>query len=90
LENDRVIVQRFKVEPGQWEGVHGHHPHTIYIHIKGGQWAARSNSEPERASPNFSETGSVGWMPPFDISEGHESGNVGAEPIDLVWVQLRQ
>ncbi len=89
IENDRVIVQRFKVDPGQWEGIHGHHPNTMYIHIKGGQWAARSKSEPERASPNFSETGSVGWMTPFDISEGHESGNVGKEPIDLVWVQLR-
>jgi len=90
LENDRVIVQRFNVAPGQWEGVHGHHPHTLYIHIKGGQWAARSKSEPERASAKYSDTGTVGWMPAIDISEGHESGNIGTEPIDLVWVQLRQ
>ena len=42
LENDWVIVQRFTVKPGQWEGVHAHHPDMLYIHIKGGQWAVRS------------------------------------------------
>jgi quercetin dioxygenase-like cupin family protein len=38
LENELVIVQRFTVNPGQWEGVHAHHPDMLYIHIKGGQW----------------------------------------------------
>ncbi len=51
LENDFVIVQRFTVNPGQWEGVHAHHPDMLYIHIKGGEWAARSKSEPEHAYP---------------------------------------
>jgi quercetin dioxygenase-like cupin family protein len=90
LENDRVIVQRFNVKPGQWEGVHGHPPNMLYIHIKGGQWAARSKHEPEHSYPARSEDGKIGWMTPVDFSEGHESGNVGKEPIDLIWVQLRQ
>ncbi len=89
LENDRVIVQRFTVKPGQWEGVHAHHPNMLYIHIKGGQWAARSNKEPEHAYPTADADGAVGWMPTIDISEGHESGNVGREPIDLIWVTLK-
>ena len=74
LENDQVIVQRFVVNPGQWEGVHAHHPDMLYIHIKGGQWAARSKSEPEHAYPAPSPDGEVGWMPTIDIGEGHESG----------------
>ena len=90
LENDRVIVQRFTVNPGQWEGVHAHHPNMLYIHVKGGQWAARSSKEPEHLYPERSPDGEVGWMPTIDISEGHESGNVGGEPIDLIWVTLKQ
>ena len=90
LENDRVIVQRFVVNPGQWEGVHAHRPNMLYIHIKGGQWAARSKKEPEHPYPEPSADGKVGWMPPIDISEGHESGNVGTQPIDLIWVTLKK
>jgi mannose-6-phosphate isomerase-like protein (cupin superfamily) len=90
LENDWVIVQRFTVNPGQWEGVHAHHPDMLYIHIKGGQWAARSKSEREHAYPEPSPDGEVGWMPTIDLSEGHESGNIGKNPIDLIWVTLKQ
>jgi mannose-6-phosphate isomerase-like protein (cupin superfamily) len=90
LENESVIVQRFTVNPGQWEGVHAHHPDMLYIHIKGGQWAARSKREPEHAYPEPSPDGEVGWMPTIDISEGHESRNIGKDPIDLIWVTLKK
>lgn len=90
LENDAVIVQRFVVDPGQWEGVHAHHPNMLYIHVRGGQWAARSKREPEHRYPDASPDGSVGWMAPIELSEGHESGNVGDRPIDLIWVTLKR
>ena len=90
FENDRLIVQRFTVDPGQWEGVHAHHPNTLYIHIKGGQWAVRSANEPQYTYSETSPDGEVGWMDAIDISDGHESGNVGAEPIDLIWISLKQ
>jgi len=90
LENERVIVQRFTVHPGEWEGVHPHHPDTLYIHIKGGQWAVRSKNEPEYTYSEASPDGEVGWMTPIDLGEGHESGNVGEEPIDLIWVTFKQ
>ncbi len=90
LENDWVIVQRFIVQPGQWEGVHAHHPDMLYIHVKGGQWAGRSRSEPEHRYPQRDEDGAVGWMTPIPLSAGHESGNAGDEPIDLIWVTLKK
>jgi mannose-6-phosphate isomerase-like protein (cupin superfamily) len=90
LENDLVIVQRFTVNPGQWEGVHAHHPDMLYIHIKGGQWAAKTYKEPEHAYPDASPDGGVGWMPAIDLSVGHQSGNVGKESIDLIWVTLKR
>jgi mannose-6-phosphate isomerase-like protein (cupin superfamily) len=90
LENDAVIVQRFVVAPGQWEGVHAHHPDMLYIHVKGGQWGARTATEKEHAYPDASADGSVGWMQTIDISQGHESRNYGSEPIDLIWVTLKQ
>jgi quercetin dioxygenase-like cupin family protein len=90
LENDLVIVQRFTVNPGQWEGVHAHHPDMLYIHVRGGQWAARSRTEPEHAYPAPSPDGGVGWMRTIDIGQGHESGNIGKDPIDLIWVTLKK
>jgi mannose-6-phosphate isomerase-like protein (cupin superfamily) len=90
LENDLVIVQRFTVNPGQWEGVHAHHPDMLFIHIKGGQWAAKTYKEPEHPYPNSSPDAEVGWMPTIDLSVGHQSGNIGKEPIDLIWVTLKK
>jgi len=90
LENDFVIVQRFLVKPGQWEGVHAHQPNMLFVHVKGGQWAARSKREPEHAYPHPSPDGEVGWMDTIDINVGHESGNIGPDPIDLIWVSLRK
>ena len=89
LENEYLVVQRFTVGPGAWEGVHAHVPGMLYIHIHGGQWAARSKREPEHPYPEASPDGEVGWMDPIDIGAGHESGNVGKTPIDLSWVTLK-
>ena len=90
LENDQVIVQRFTVKPGQWEGVHAHCPDMLYINIKGGRWAGKTYTRPERPDPQPSPDGEVGWMPTIDVSVGHQSHNIGKNPIDLVWVTLKK
>ena len=86
LENDKVVVQRFTFPPGQWEGVHAHPPDQLYIHIKGGEWTVRYG---DRTETGRSETGSVGWYGPVELSADHESVNSGDEPIDLIWVTLK-
>jgi len=88
LENERVIVQRVQIEPGQWEGAHAHPGNQIYIHVKGGIWSARENGVQTSPFP-YSETGSVGWMDAIDASVEHESGNTGDTTIDLVWITIK-
>ncbi len=90
LENDFVIVQRFTLMPGQWEGPHGHQPNTLWIFVRGGKGAARSKQEPEHPYPRPFADGEVGWMTPIDPSAGHESGNVDDHPSDFIWVILRR
>jgi len=88
LDNDRVIVQRVQVEPGEWEGVHAHPGNQVFVHIKGGTWAGRRGGE-QLPTTSVRADGEVGWMDAIDISEAHESGNVGDTTIDLVWVTLK-
>jgi quercetin dioxygenase-like cupin family protein len=88
IENERVIVQRVQVEPGQWEGIHSHPGNQVFVHVKGGTWAGRRGGVQSPTTTNR-EDGAVGWMDAIDISEGHESGNVGDTTIDLVWITLK-
>ncbi len=88
LENDRMIVQRARVEPGQWTGIHSHPGNQVYIHIKGGIWSERRSGVQSPASL-YSEPGSVGWVDAVKLGVGHESGNVGDTTIDLVLVTLK-
>jgi quercetin dioxygenase-like cupin family protein len=88
LENDRMIVQRVQVEPGQWTGIHSHSGTQVYIHIKGGIWSSRRGGVRSAPSP-FSEAGSVGWVDALDLSEAHEVGNTGDTTIELVLVTLK-
>ncbi len=88
LENEYVVVQRFVVGPGEWEGIHAHPGNQVYVHVKGGEWSGRSGGKATNTG-TVSEDGAVGWMLPIPLSEGHESGNTGDTPIDLIWVTLK-
>ncbi len=88
LENDRMIVQRVQVEPGQWEGVHSHPGNQIFIHIKGGEWSGRRGGK-SIGSTVVREDGAVGWMDAVDLSEEHDSCNTGDTTIDLIWITLK-
>jgi hypothetical protein len=87
FENDKVVVQRYVVQPGQWEGVHTHSGNQLYVHLKGGEWTMRYG---ERKETSVAEDGSVGWMEKVTLSQDHESGNTGKEPIEFLWITLKQ
>ena len=90
LENDKVVVQRFIFPPGVWEGIHSHPPDQLYIHIKGGEWTVKFGDSIKTYPASMSPDGSVGWYGPVSLSQRHESMNSGDEPIDLIWVTLKE
>ncbi len=45
LENEHVVVQRFVVPPGEWEGLHPHPGNQVYVHVVGGVWSGRAGGE---------------------------------------------
>ncbi|MGI9203266.1 MAG: hypothetical protein ACR2Q3_04615 [Woeseiaceae bacterium] len=87
LENDKLVVQRYVIQPGQWEGLHRHPPDQLYVHIKGGEWTVRyGNDETTSVSPD----GEIGWSDTgLALDAKHESGNTGSEPIDYLWIALK-
>ena len=89
LDNDWVIVQRFKLKPGEWEGVHAHNPNTFYVFIKGGQWLSKSKTHPSGVAGSAAD-GTIAWMDTIDLSEQHQSGNTGTTESDVIWVALKQ
>ena len=88
LENEHAVLQRLVVGPGEWEGIHSHPGNQIYVHIKGGEWSGRIGGKTEY-SGIVSPDGEVGWMDAIPLSAGHDSGNTGDTPIDLIYVTLK-
>lgn len=88
LTNKHVVLQRLVVGPGEWEGVHSHPGNQIFVHIKGGEWSGRLGGKIEY-SEAMSPDGDVGWMNAIPLSAGHDSGNTGDTPIDLIYVTLK-
>ena len=87
LENDKLVVQKYIIQPGEWEGVHSHPGNQLCVHIKGGEWTVRFGDKHETS---VAEDGSVGWMKAVSMSEDHESGNTGDSPIEFLWITLKE
>ena len=87
FENDRVLVQRFVMLPGEWEGIHSHSGNQLYIMLSEGESTVRYG-ENERISQSY--VGLVAWQPAVDLSERHESGNTGDTPLEWLWVNFKQ
>jgi hypothetical protein len=90
LRNERVVIQRFVVGPGEWEGIHSHPGNQLCIHIRGGEWSGRERGR-GTYSGSVCDDGEVEWLgEPVPLRVGHESGNTGETPIEIVWVTLKE
>ena len=94
LEDDRVIVQRFVLEPGKWEGVHEHPEHQLVIVVNAtdeltyrigdsNRVFTRENDEELQRITSF-------WRPgPVLLSDDHESGNTGTRPLEWIAITFK-
>ena len=94
LEDDRVIVQRFVLEPGQWEGVHEHPEHQLVIVVNAtdeltyrigdsNKVFKRENEEELQRITSF-------WRPgPVLLSDDHESGNTGNRQLEWIAITFK-
>jgi quercetin dioxygenase-like cupin family protein len=87
LENEHVVVQRFTIEPGQWEGIHRHPPNQLYIQITDGDWIYQSGGTTEKFSM---ASGEISWNESgTELSEQHQSRNAGSQPISYLWIAIK-
>ena len=94
LEDDRVIVQRFVLKPGQWEGVHEHPEHQLVIVVNATDELTYrigdSNRVFKRESDEELERITSFWRPgPVFLSDDHESGNTGTRPLEWIAITFK-
>ena len=87
FENDRMLVQKVVLDPGEWEGIHSHSGNQLFIMLTDGQSTVRYG---DQETTSVSGAGSVGWQRAVALSERHESGNTGDTPLEFLWVNLKQ
>ena len=88
LENDRMIVQRAILEPGQWTGEHGHPGNQVNVVVKGGARSERRRGAPYGPSQEL-PTGSAGWLDALGPGDAHDVGNTGDTTMEIVLVLLK-
>ena len=92
LEDDRVVVQRFVLEPGQWEGIHAHPEYQLVIVLNSSDELTYRFEDKETVfsyPDGQPEKMSTFWRPAVDFSEQHESGNTGTHPLEWIAITFK-
>ena len=92
LEDDRVVVQRFILEPGQWEGIHDHPENQLVIVLNSTQELIYRFRGSERIFERpEDDTVRAFWRPgPVFMSDEHESGNTGTRPLEWIAITFKK
>ncbi|NKB39364.1 MAG: hypothetical protein GKR93_19705 [Gammaproteobacteria bacterium] len=96
MEDDRVIVQKFVLEPGQWEGIHSHPEHQLVITLKRSDEVTYRIGDKETKFKFTEEdlrnkSHSVFWRPgPVHLSDQHESGNTGSKTLEWIAITFKR
>lgn len=83
LENDRVLVESFISQPGQWTGKHSHQGNQVTVILKGGTVTFREDGH--QRVEKF-ENGQVIWV---EATDGHDHGNTGSSTIEMMVFTLK-
>lgn len=83
LENEKVLVEKFVNQPGQWAGKHSHKGNQVTVILKGGTLTFREDGQ-ERVEKI--KDGSVIWV---EANEGHDHGNTGTTTIEMLVFTLK-
>jgi predicted metal-dependent enzyme (double-stranded beta helix superfamily) len=94
LEDDRVIVQRFVLEPGVWEGIHEHPEHQLVIVTNSTNELVYqfrgSDSIIIKPDDEPADTISAFWRPgPIVMGDQHQSGNTGNRPLEWIAITFK-
>lgn len=94
LDDDRITVQRFRLEPGEWEGIHSHPEYQLVIVLQSTDELTHRFGDTETVLANVAgqrdESLSVFWRPgPVALSERHESGNTGTRTLEWIAITFK-
>lgn len=91
LEDDRIIVQRFELQPGQWEGIHEHPEYQLVIVLNSTNELVYRFRGSERVFERpEDDTVRAFWRPgPVHMSDEHESGNTGDRPLEWIAITFK-
>lgn len=83
LENDKVVVRRYLLQPGMSTGMHSHSRNYLRVILQGGTVEVTIPQGPTRTEKV--EAGSVVWRP----SITHDTKNIGGSPIEGLVIEIK-
>ncbi len=93
MEDERVVVQHFVLEPGKWEGIHEHPEYQLVIVLQRSEEVTMKFGDEVRVvevSEEDRERMRVFWRPgPVALSDEHESGNTGTRPLEWIAISFK-
>ncbi len=94
LDDERVVVQRFRLEPGVWEGIHEHPEYQLVIVLQSSDELTERFGDTETVltidEEQRQQSMSVFWRPgPVELSERHETGNTGTRPLEWIAITFK-
>ena len=94
LDDERVVVQRFRLEPGEWEGIHEHPEHQLVIVLQSSDELTQRFGDSETVlsidEAQRPQSMSVFWRPgPVALSERHETGNTGTRTLEWIAITFK-
>ena len=83
LENDKVVVRRYLLQPGMSTGMHSHSRDYVRVVLQGGTVEITTLQGPTRTEKV--EAGSVAWR----AKTTHDSKNIGGSPIEGLVIEIK-